>query len=62
MIYCLHFLVDILHMLSILSKVFQYKFVYVTSIGSIVKTKITQIRMLFVEKMADLNVFDYGFG
>ena len=40
---CLYFLVDILHCLSRLSKVFQHKFVDVSSIGSIIKTKVTSL-------------------
>ena len=46
-IYILYFLADILHSLPLLSKIFQNKFVDVTTIGSIVRTEITQIRMLF---------------
>jgi hypothetical protein len=59
-IYCLYFLADILHMLSLLSKVFQYKCVNVTSIGSIVKIEIIQIKMLFVEERIDLNACTFN--
>jgi hypothetical protein len=59
MIYCLNFLTDILHMLSLLSKVFQYK-VNVISIASIVKTEISQIRMLFVEEKTELNACTFN--
>lgn len=60
MIYCLYFLADILHMLSLLSRLFQYKFVDVSSIGSIVRAEITQIRMLFIEERSDLNVCTFN--
>ena len=55
MLYYLHFLVDILHFLSMLSKLFQAKFVDISSVGSVIKTKITQIRMLFMDEQIDLN-------
>ena len=55
MLYCLHFLADILHCLSILSKLFQAKFVDISSVGSVIKTEITQIRMLFLDEQTDLN-------
>jgi len=42
-IYNLYFLVDILHMLSKLSKIFQSKLVDISTIGSIVKTEIVNI-------------------
>ena len=45
-IYCLYFLADILHSLSMLSRVFQYKFVDVSVVGSIIATEIAQLRML----------------
>ena len=54
-IYILFFLADILHSLAILSKVFQCKFVDVTSIGSIVRTEIALIQMLFIVETIDLN-------
>ena len=37
-IYILYFLADILHYLALLSKIFQNKFVDVTTIGTIVRT------------------------
>jgi len=49
MIYVIHFLADILHNLSLLCRVFENKFVDVSYIGSIIKIKITQIQMLFVD-------------
>lgn len=42
-IYVLHFLADILHSLSLLSRIFQHKFVDVSCIGSLIKTEIAQI-------------------
>ena len=54
-LYCLHFLADTLHCLSMLSKLFQAKFVDISSVGSVIKTKITQFRMLFVDEQIDLN-------
>ena len=39
-----------------LSKVFQLKFVDVTVVGSIVRTKVAQIRMMFILNSCDLNV------
>ena len=59
-IYCLYFLADILHLLSMLSRIFQHKFVDVTTVGSVVKTDITQIRMLFIEETQDLNVTPFN--
>ena len=55
MLYCLHFLADILHCLSMLSKLSKAKFVDISSVGSIIRTKITQIRMLFPDEQTDLN-------
>ena len=55
LIYILYFLADILHMLSKLSKIFQSKVVDISSIGSIVKTKIASIRMCFLVDSCDLN-------
>ena len=55
MLYCLHFLANILHCLSMLSKLFQAKFVDISSVGSIIRTEITQIRMLFLDEQTDLN-------
>jgi hypothetical protein len=54
-IYVLHFLVDLLYSLSLLSRVFQYKNVDVSIIGSLVKTEILQVRMLFIEESTNLN-------
>jgi hypothetical protein len=59
-IYILYFLADILHSLVLLSKVFQNKFVDVTTIGSIVRTEIAQIRMLFIVEPTDLNVATFN--
>ena len=52
----LYFLADILHSLAMLSKVFQLKFVDVTTVGSIVRTEVAQIRMMFIVDSCDLNV------
>ena len=54
-IYVLYFLADLLHSLSVLSKVFQYKYVNVTTIGSLIKTQIESIRMLYVVDSTHLN-------
>ena len=54
-IYILYFFADLLHGLTILSKIFQYNFVNITSIGSLVKTQIECIRMLYVVDNTDLN-------
>ena len=54
-IYILYFVADMLHMLSKLSKIFQSKVVDISSIGSIIKTKITFIRMCFLVDSCDLN-------
>ena len=54
-IYVLYFLVDILHILSMLSRLFHNKFVDITTIGSVVKTGIAQIRMFFIEETTDLT-------
>ena len=55
MLYCLHFLADILHCLSMLSKLFQAKFVNISSVKSVIRIEITQIRMLFLDEQTDLN-------
>jgi hypothetical protein len=56
-IYILYFLADILHSLGMLSKVFQLKFVDVTTMGSIVRTEVAQICiMMFIVDSCDLNV------
>ena len=54
-IYVLYFLADLLHSLSVLSKVFQYKYVDVTTIGSLIKTQIESICMLYIVNSTDLN-------
>jgi len=54
-IYCLYFLADILHSLSILSRTFQCKFVDVSSVGALVRSEITSIRMTFITESTDLN-------
>ena len=55
LLYSLHFLADILHCLAMLSKLFQAKFVDISSVGSIIHTEITQIKMLFLDEHTDLN-------
>ena len=47
-----------------LSKVFQLKFVDVTTVGSIVRTEVAQIRMMFIVDSCDLNadVFNDSIG
>ena len=59
-IYILFFLADILHSLAMLSKVFQNKFVDVSSIGSIIRSEIVQIRMLFIVESCDLNAATFN--
>jgi len=59
-IYILYFLVDILHSLALLSKVFQNKFVDVTTIGSIVRSEIAQIKMMFIVESTDLNASTFN--
>ena len=54
-IYVLYFLADLLHSLFVLSKVFHYKYVDVTTIGSLIKTQTESIRMLYVVDSTDLN-------
>ena len=54
-IYVLYFLADILYILSMLSRLFQNKFVDITTIGSVIETDIVQIRMFFIEETTDLN-------
>jgi len=51
--YCLCFLVDILHGLLVLSKVFQYKHVDV-------KVEITLICLLFITEFTNLNVSTFN--
>jgi hypothetical protein len=55
-IYILYFLADILHSLGMLSKVFQLKFVNVTTVGNIVHTEVAQIRIMFIVDSCYLNV------
>lgn len=55
-IYCLYFLADILHNLSTLSRLFLQKFVDISSIGSVVKTQVAELKMLYVTKSTNLNV------
>lgn len=54
--YILYFLVDILHLLVMLSNVSQLKFVDVITMENIVCTKMAQIRMMFVVDSCDLNI------
>ena len=54
-IYILYFLADLLYNLSVLFKVFQYKYVDVSTIGSLIKTHIESICMLYVVDSTDLN-------
>ena len=54
-IYVLYFLIELLHSLSFLSKVFQYKYVDVTTIGSLIRTQIESICMLYVIDCTNLN-------
>ena len=53
--YILYFLVDILHSLAMLSKIFQMKFVDVITVGSIMRTEVAQICMMFIVDSYDLN-------
>ena len=50
-----YFLADLLHNLAILSKVFLYKYVDVTIIGSQIRTQIESICMLYVVDNTDLT-------
>ena len=54
-IYILHFLADLLHNLAILFKVFQYKYVDVTTIRSLIRTQIESVCMLYMVESIDLN-------
>ena len=54
-IYVFYFLVDILHVLSILLCLFKNKFVDIIIIDSVVNTDIVQIHMLFIKQTTDLN-------
>jgi len=55
-IYILYFFANILHSLAMLSKIFQLKFVDVTTVGSIICSEIAQICMMFIIDSCDLNV------
>ena len=54
-IYILYFLADLLHVLSILCKILQRKYVDVTTLGLIVRTEIESIRMLYIMENINLN-------
>lgn len=54
-IYVLYFMADILHVLFMLSFLFQNKLVDIIIISSVVKTVIVQIHTLFIEDTTDLN-------
>ena len=60
LIYCLYCLADILYSFSMLSRMFQYKFLDISAIGSIIATKIAQLCMLFVNKSANLNASTFN--
>ena len=51
----LYFFADILYVLFMLSCLFQNKFMDITTISSVIKTDIVQIRMLLIEETTDLN-------
>ena len=51
----LYFFADILYVLFILLCLFQNKFMDITTISSVIKTDIVQIRMLLIEETTDLN-------
>ena len=55
-VYILYFLAEIYHLLAMLLKVFQLKFVDVTIVNNIVHIQITQICMIFIVDSCDLNV------
>ena len=44
-------------MSSLHSKIFQYNFFNVNNIELIVKTEIIQIKILFINKMTNLNIY-----
>lgn len=54
-IYVFYFFANILHVLSMLSPLFQNKIVCIAIIGSVVNTNIVQIHMIFTEDTTDLN-------
>ena len=54
-IYILNFLANLLHGLSILCKIFQRKYVDVTTLGSIVRSEIESILMLYIMENTDMN-------
>ena len=51
----IYFLANIFHILSMLSRLFQNKFVDIAIISSVVTIDILQIRMFFIEETTDLN-------
>ena len=53
--YIIYFFASLLHSLVILSKVFQYKYGGVTTIGYLIKIQIKSICMSYVVKSIDLN-------
>ena len=53
--YILYFLADILYSLAMLPKVFQLKFVDITTVDSIVRTEVVQICMMFIVNSCNLN-------
>jgi hypothetical protein len=55
-IYYLYFLADILYNLSMLSRLFQQKFVDISSIDSIIRTQVGKLRMFYVTESIDLSV------
>ena len=56
-IYCLYFFVDILYGLSILNKVFQYKYVDVSTIGTFFNVEITSIHNLLLLMILSIYMF-----
>ena len=59
-IYSLYFLTDILYYLFKLSRAFQHKFVDVSNIGSVIRTKFTSLQIIFITKSTDLNVHTFN--
>ena len=59
-VYCLYFLADILHRLSRLSKVFQHKFVDVSSIGSVIRTGVTSLQLMFITDSTNMNAHTFN--
>ena len=56
----MYFLIDILHSLALFSKICQNRFVDVTTIDSIVRTHIAQIKILFIVEQTHLNVATFN--